>query len=119
VRLPAFAMRGSTRLNPHAISGFLVFFVYAADKAAGYVVSGDLAELAYVALGFVGCAFVVGMLNNWHNGLYFFLAWLVFEDLARKFLGNNMFRLPTLAVSAQFAASAQMAPVYDPRIRMR
>jgi hypothetical protein len=30
------------------------------------------------------------MLNNWRNGLYFFLAWLLFEDLARKFLGNNM-----------------------------
>jgi hypothetical protein len=30
-----------------------------------------------------------------------------------------LFRLPTLAVSAQFAVSAQMAPVYDPRIRMR
>jgi hypothetical protein len=30
-----------------------------------------------------------------------------------------LFRLPTLAVSAQFAAGAQIAPVYDPRIRMR
>src|SRR5258708_3241415 len=30
------------------------------------------------------------MLNNWRNGLYFFLAWLLFEDFARKFLGNNM-----------------------------
>jgi hypothetical protein len=90
VRFPAPAMRGNMRRNPLVILGFLVFFVYAADKTAGYVVSGDLVGLAYVALGFVGCAFVVGMLNNWRNGLYFFLAWLVFEDLARKYLGNNM-----------------------------
>jgi hypothetical protein len=64
--------------------------VLAAYKAAGYVISGDLAGLSYVALGFIGCSFVVAMLNNWRNGLYFFLAWLLFEDFARKYLGNNM-----------------------------
>jgi hypothetical protein len=30
-----------------------------------------------------------------------------------------LFRLPTLALSPQFAATAQPAPLYDPRIRMR
>src|SRR5260370_1608220 len=30
------------------------------------------------------------MLNSWRNGLYFFLTWLLFEDFARKYLGNNM-----------------------------
>lgn len=30
-----------------------------------------------------------------------------------------LFRLPTLAVSAQYAATAQPSPMYDPRIRMR
>src|SRR5215472_12105060 len=81
---------GGLGRNPLVVLCFLAFFVYAADKAAAYVIAGDLAGLAYVALGFVGCAFVVAMLNNWRNGLYFFLAWLLFEDLARKFLGNNM-----------------------------
>jgi hypothetical protein len=33
---------------------------------------------------------VVAILNNWRNGVYFFLTWLLFEDFARKFLGNNM-----------------------------
>src|SRR5437667_1722639 len=46
--------------------------------------------LAYVALIFIGSAFVVAMLNSWRNGVYFFLAWLLFEDFARKYLGNNM-----------------------------
>jgi hypothetical protein len=46
--------------------------------------------LSFVALAFVGCAFIVAMLNNWRNGLYFFLTWLLFEDFARKYLGNNM-----------------------------
>jgi hypothetical protein len=35
-------------------------------------------------------ACVVAMLNNWRTGLYLFLTWLLFEDFARKFLGNNM-----------------------------
>ena len=35
-------------------------------------------------------AIVIGILNNWRNGVYFFLSWLLFEDFARKFLGNNM-----------------------------
>jgi len=30
------------------------------------------------------------VLSNWRNGLYFFLIWLLFEDFARKYLGNNM-----------------------------
>jgi hypothetical protein len=49
-----------------------------------------LAGLAFVALAFVGCAIVIAILKDWRKGLYFFLAWLLFEDLARKYLGNNM-----------------------------
>ena len=30
-----------------------------------------------------------------------------------------LFRLPSLALSEQFAAGAQLPPMYDPRIRMR
>ncbi len=58
--------------------------------AASYVIADDMTGLAYVTLAFVGFAFVVTMLSDWRNGLYFFLAWLLFEDLVRKFLGNNM-----------------------------
>jgi hypothetical protein len=62
----------------------------AAYEVAGYIISNDVSSLAFVGLAFVGGAFVVAMLNDWRHGLYFFLAWLLFEDLARKFLGNNM-----------------------------
>jgi hypothetical protein len=30
------------------------------------------------------------ILNSWRRGLTIFLAWLLFEDLVRKYLGNNM-----------------------------
>src|SRR5712672_1880333 len=30
------------------------------------------------------------MLNDWRTGVLLFLIWLLFEDLARKYLGNSM-----------------------------
>jgi hypothetical protein len=30
------------------------------------------------------------MLRNWRTGLYVFLCWLLFEDIVRKYMGNNM-----------------------------
>jgi hypothetical protein len=95
---------GQFRRNPFVILGFLIFFIVAADKTANYVIAGDMNGLAFVALGFAGCVFVVAMLNNWRNGLYFFLTWLLFEDFARKYLGNNM--------AIYFAKDALAAVVY-------
>jgi hypothetical protein len=62
----------------------------AAYQAAQYVIRGDFSALAYAGMAAVGGALVIGILNNWRNGVYFFLSWLLFEDFARKFLGNNM-----------------------------
>jgi hypothetical protein len=70
--------------------GFLLGGVLAAYQLAQYVISGNFAGLAYTGMVFAGGAIVVGILKNWRNGVYFFLAWLLFEDFARKFLGNNM-----------------------------
>jgi hypothetical protein len=84
------ALPADFRRSPAFVFGFLVVFVFAAYKAAGYVIAGDLTGLAYVALAFVACAVTVAVLNNWRNGLYFFLGWLLYEDFARKYLGNNM-----------------------------
>jgi hypothetical protein len=84
------ALHTNFRRNPLFVFGFMVVFAVAAYKAAGYVIAGDLTGLAYVALVFVGCAVIVAVVNDWRNGLYFFLAWLLYEDLARKYLGNNM-----------------------------
>ncbi len=90
MRFSARAVRGNYRGNPLAVLGFLAFFVFAAVQAAGYVIAGDLAGLAYVSMAFVGGAFVVATLKSWRNGLYFSLIWLLFEDFPRKYLGNNM-----------------------------
>src|SRR6266403_4221891 len=84
------ATPGGRLRGPLPILGFMALFAVSVYKAANYVIAGDMQGLAYVALLFIGSAFVVAMLNSWRNGLYFFLAWLLFEDLFRKFLGNNM-----------------------------
>ena len=90
MRASSLGLPADFRRNPLPAFGFLVFVAIVAYKAAGYVIADDMNGLVYVTLAFVGCAFVVAMLSDWRNGLYFFLAWLLFEDLFRKFLGNNM-----------------------------
>lgn len=90
MRVPALTGSENFRRSPLVVIGFMILFAGAAYKSANYVIAGDTTGLAFVALAFVGCAFIVAMLNNWRNGLYFFLTWLLFEDFARKYLGNNM-----------------------------
>ncbi len=69
---------------------FLVVGAIAAYQAAQYVINDDMIGLAYAVLFLIGGAIVVAILNNWRTGVYLFLSWLLFEDFARKFLGNNM-----------------------------
>ena len=90
MRVFSAVLPGNLRRSPLVVLGFLVFFVVAAYEAAGYVIAGDMSGLVLVAMAFVGCAFIVAILNDWRRGLYFFLAWLLYEDFARKYLGNNM-----------------------------
>jgi hypothetical protein len=90
MRVFSAVLPGNLRRSPLVILGFVVLFVAGAYLAAGYVIAGDMAGLAFVALAFVGCAIVIAILKDWRKGLYFFLAWLLYEDFARKYLGNNM-----------------------------
>ena len=88
--LRAPAASGGMRRNPLFILGFLAVFAYSAKTLADYVINNDMNGLAYLALILIVGSSVVAILNNWRNGVYFFLTWLLFEDFARKFLGNNM-----------------------------
>jgi len=80
----------SLRRSPILTLGFFIFVIFAAYQTSQYIIKDDVPGLAYVAMAFVGGAVAVAILNNWRNGVYFFLIWLFFEDFARKFLGNNM-----------------------------
>jgi hypothetical protein len=76
--------------QPAITLALVTFAVIVAFRVAGYIVAEDFVDLAYVGITFIGAAFLIAILRDWRNGLYFFLVWLLFEDLARKFLGNNM-----------------------------
>lgn len=84
------SLPGNLRRNPLMFVGFALLFAIAAYKAAGVVIDGDLADLGLVALAAAVCVLVIAILNDWRRGLYLFLTWLLFEDFARKYLGNNM-----------------------------
>jgi hypothetical protein len=81
---------GQFRHGPLVALGFFFFVAVAGYQASQFILSGDTAGLILTTVFFIFVAVVVVMLNDWRRGLYFFLIWLLFEDFARKFLGNNM-----------------------------
>src|SRR5215831_14443042 len=68
----------------------LILIALAAYECAELILSGDRSTLYYAAFVVFGIVAVVAIFKNWRTGLYCFVAWILFEDLARKFLGNNM-----------------------------
>jgi hypothetical protein len=76
--------------NPLVTVGAFAVALYAAYTVANVVVAGDFASFAYLGFFVAAIAVSVVVLNDWHRGLYVFVSWLLFEDFARKFLGNNM-----------------------------
>jgi hypothetical protein len=59
-------------------------------KLAGWISAGNDQMLLTAGIGCIFLAIVVYILNDWRKGFYLFLAWLLIEDLPRKFLGNSM-----------------------------
>jgi hypothetical protein len=68
----------------------LVISIWLAWVIGNRIAVQDLRTVEYYFLGFVACVAAVAILRNWRLGLYSFLVWVLFEDLTRKFLGNNM-----------------------------
>src|SRR5258708_27865635 len=68
----------------------VVFGAALAYLTAQMLLAGDSISLALLGFVCVGTAAAVAILNNWRKGLYLFFGWLFFEDLARKYLDNNI-----------------------------
>src|SRR5579859_5462072 len=68
----------------------LIFGLALACVLARYIVAADLTSLAFVAMMAAGATVAAIILRNWRDGTYLLMAWLLFEDFARKFLGNSM-----------------------------
>jgi hypothetical protein len=76
--------------NPLVSFGFLVAVMYAAYQVAQAILANDLTGLGFVAVLGLGGAVFIAVLNDWRRGLYLLIAWILFEDFVRKYLGNNM-----------------------------
>ena len=71
-----------------AVMGLIVVGVI--WELAAWIVAGSDKNLIMFGLSLVMVALVVHILNDWRSGVLLFLVWLLFEDLARKYLGNSM-----------------------------
>ena len=88
--LGRLACASTPRRNQLVVIGFYLLAAVAAYEVATNIITDDMTSQWYLLLAVVGGVVVIKILNSWRTGLYFFLGWLLFEDLARKFLGNNM-----------------------------
>jgi len=70
--------------------GLFALGLWLAWDLGGDIISGSWQTIVFLALGFVACVVAATILRNWRNGFYFFLFWMMFEDLVRKYMGNNL-----------------------------
>src|ERR1700690_738344 len=70
--------------------GIFIFGLFMAWELGGKIVDNDVSWIAFVALACIVLFVAIKILRNWRLGFYSFLIWLLFEDLVRKYLGNNM-----------------------------
>ena len=70
--------------------GIFIFGLLMAWELGGKIVENDVSSIAFVALSCIAFFVAIKILRNWRLGFYSFLVWLLFEDLVRKYLGNNM-----------------------------
>lgn len=84
IRVPA--------LRTQSMIGGTVFVLglLLAYEIGGRIAAGDLQTVEFTALGFAACGAALAILRNWRTGFYCFFVWLLFEDLARKYLNNGL-----------------------------
>ena len=75
-----------TKLGPIAVWATAMLVAWLLAQAT---LQGTTALLMVFAI-FGAVWILLAVLKDWRNGMLFFLTWLLFEDLVRKYLGNNM-----------------------------
>jgi hypothetical protein len=59
-------------------------------SAGGWIVAGDFKQVILAGIAFVIVCVAGMIISDWRRGVYLFFIWLVFEDMVRKYMGNNM-----------------------------
>jgi hypothetical protein len=70
--------------------GVFVLAICLAWQLGGEIAANNQRSLTFAAAGFGATIAAVAILRNWRTGFYLFLAWMLFEDLFRKFMGNGL-----------------------------
>ena len=86
-----FGIRTQSRMERQARA--LVLFLVGLGTCwllAVWIIGSKSSALFLGGLGLLGAALALAILTDWRTGVYLLVAWLLFEDLARKFLGNNL-----------------------------
>lgn len=122
MRLVQFSERSKQRLITLAVWLLGIWMAW----VVGHWVADEQTHLLLLA-GVGGALLVVAVaiVRNWRAGFYFFIVWLMFEDLIRKYLGNNMaifFAKDCLAglsyISLLLALRRKQAKVFRPPFLM-
>lgn len=72
------------------LAGFAVI-LYGLWQLSNSIAAGSTEFALLIGAGFVAF-FVAGRIaGDWRSGINLFFVWLIFEDLVRKYMGNNMY----------------------------
>ena len=87
MQLGAGSFRGKRQVQGLVISLVLLSII---GVLSTFIVAASDKTLVMFGLGLAFCGLVVYIQTDWRSGVLLFLLWLLFEDLARKHLGNSM-----------------------------
>jgi hypothetical protein len=85
--------RMATSMNqPRQIRGLflLIALMGLISTLSNWILTGSTQGLVMGGMVIALVIIVVNTLNDWRTGFFLFILWLLFEDLARKFLGNGL-----------------------------
>ncbi len=79
-------------VKTQAVIGLSVFIIgiWLAMQTGQRIAADDFRSIEFAVMAVAACAVALTIIRNWRTGFYMFLTWLLFEDLVRKYLGNNM-----------------------------
>ncbi len=79
--------------NNEGVGKTLLFYLGLAGAVwlvRGWILAGNYKTVILVPLSLALLGIAGLITGDWRKGLYAFLAWLLFEDMIRKYMGNNM-----------------------------
>ena len=69
----------------------LAVLLYVLWQLSHSIVAGSLRSAILLGAVFVAFFVAARIAGDWSSGVYLFFVWLLFEDLVRKYMGNNMY----------------------------